>query len=161
MVAELYVVDISVNCGLHPVVLKAVPLECHFTSYSSDLLRRKEHKSALLRITLHNAELFYLNRKVKELTNFIMSHFESSEEEDQEERGSQAGKEKEKDEESTQKQYPFCYRVEFVRPVIMLLRSSLSEEKMVSEAESLIVANYVDAGEEGEQPSRFFYDASQ
>lgn len=75
LVAELYVVDISVNCGLHPVVLKAVPLECHFTKYSSDLLKKKERKSALLRITLHNSELFYLNRKIKELTNFIMSHF--------------------------------------------------------------------------------------
>lgn len=43
----------------------------------------------------------------------------------------------------------------------MLLRSSLCEEKMVSEAESLIVANYVEAGEEAERPNRFFYDASQ
>jgi hypothetical protein len=97
------VVDISLNCGLHPIVIKAVPMEIFFTKYESDLLKKKEKKSALLRINLYNSELFYLNRKIKELTNFIMSHFEDS--------PSEEPASKQKIEEAPPKTYPFCYRV--------------------------------------------------
>lgn len=45
---EFFIVDISVNCGLHPIVFKAVPMICYYTKYDSELLRRKEKKSALL-----------------------------------------------------------------------------------------------------------------
>jgi hypothetical protein len=127
LISELYVIDISLNCGLHPIVMKAVPVEIYFTKYESELLRKKEKKSALLKISLHNSELFYLNRKIKELTNFIMSHFEDSP-------PPEGPASKQKLEEAPPNVYPFCYRVEFIKPVIMLLRGSLSEEKMVSEA---------------------------
>lgn len=28
--------------------------------------------------------------------------------------------------------YPFCYRIDFKNPILVLIRSSLSEEKMLS-----------------------------
>jgi hypothetical protein len=106
LIAEFYIVDISLNCGLHPIVIKAVPVEFYFTQYESELLRRKEKKSALLKINFYNSELFYLNRKIKELTNFIMSHFEEHVDPDEEPEES-----KRKEEDVQPKSYPFCYRV--------------------------------------------------
>jgi hypothetical protein len=85
-----------------------------------------------------------------------MSHFDAPQSEDEEPKESRS-----KEEESKPKSYPFCYRVEFFKPVIMLLRSSLSEEKLVSEAENLLIANYVEAGKEAPSNKNFFYDASR
>ncbi len=42
------------NCGLHPIVLKSKYVNCYLTMYESELLKKKENKSALLSIHFDN-----------------------------------------------------------------------------------------------------------
>lgn len=105
---------------MHTVMLTAVP----FHSYSSGPLRRKKRKS--------DSYASPTQRRAHQLHH---SHFEFPRKRIK--RGRRRGRRKRPVEAVL-----FGYRVEFVRTVIMLLRSSLSEEKMVSEAESLIVRRY-------------------
>ena len=133
---ECYVVDISLNCGLHPIVFKSGAMNCYLTLYQSEMLKKKENKSAMLDISFTDSEVHFLSRKVKEVVNFIMSHFSGKAEED--DRSETNFKTEEV------KTYPFCYKLQLKSPKIMLLRSSLSNERLVSEAENITIHNIND-----------------
>jgi hypothetical protein len=88
----------------------------------------------MLDMVLGKGEFHILLRKVMEVFNFYQAHLPPKEQEV-----------KEDDEFKFEaKGYPFCFKVMLDNPTIMLYRNSLSNERLVGEADSLVLHNISD-----------------
>ena len=102
--------------------------------YDSWLLQEKHKMASLLNINIEEAKVFFLKKKIMELTNFILGTMKEVFPDEK--------KNNQKNQRQNEPEYGFCYNIELIRPRILLLRGSLSTEGFRSLSEKIVVRNF-------------------
>ena len=73
-VQRLALIDTSPESGPYPIIIDTkIPVVGSLTMYQSWLLQEKHKMSSLLNITISEPKVFFLKKKIMEVTNFILN----------------------------------------------------------------------------------------